>query len=283
MRQALSALSVHRSSGARLCHRLVYNSGVSRPWLWVGSVSSASHYCDAASAQSQQPNKFPTKKHLKQLKAEAVRQIMRTHKKVVKAHNNANTDVEALQAQLSMLNGIEAALDTKPMAADVERIAEQLGMLPNIIKDDMPTKQEPKVERGPRLPYKIYTSSEGIQIHVGKQAEDNDELSTSNKHRHKSEWWLHASGCPGSHVVVKCSDDHPPTEAVLDAAALAARHSKFARARTVKVSLTRCRDVSKRKGAPAGQVVLTGSIKEISVNMHAEKERLLRLDSTRNS
>jgi predicted ribosome quality control (RQC) complex YloA/Tae2 family protein len=29
------------------------------------------------------------------------------------------------------------------------------------------------------MPYRVYTSSDGIEIYVGKQAEDNDELSSS--------------------------------------------------------------------------------------------------------
>jgi predicted ribosome quality control (RQC) complex YloA/Tae2 family protein len=203
---------------------------------------------------------------------------MRTHKKVVKARNNSNGNVEVLQERLFALNEFETALSCKPIAEDVEKIAQELGITPKVLTA---AKQQPKSERVPRLPYRVYTSSDGIEIYVGKQAEDNDELSTSSKHRKKNEWWLHASGCPGSHVVVKSSDEHPSTEAVQDAAALAARHSKFARAKTVKVSLTRCRDVLKRAGSPPGQVVLTGTIKVISVNMHAVEERLVRLDSTR--
>ena len=133
------------------------------------------------------------------------------------------------------------------------------------------------------MPYRTYTSIDGIQIFVGKQSEDNDELSTNNKYRAKSEWWLHASGCPGSHVVVKCSDEAPPAQTIKDAAALAARHSRFGRAKAVKVSLTRCRDVVKRAGAPPGQVELTGRVDVVAVDMRVAAERLARLDGTRGS
>ena len=54
---------------------------------------------------------------------------------------------------------------------------------------------------------------------MGKQAEDNDELSMSPEHRAGSDWWMHASGCPGSHVVIRRSDEPLDNEIVQDAAA----------------------------------------------------------------
>ena len=95
---------------------------------------------------------------------------------------------------------------------------------------------------------KVYKSADGIEIFVGRGARDNDELSISSARECPREWWMHAAGCPGSHVVIKCDDDEPPRPTVLDAAALAAKYSKAAGNR-VSVSLTRCRNVSKPRGA----------------------------------
>ena len=77
---------------------------------------------------------------------------------------------------------------------------------------------------------------------------------------------MHASGCPGSHVVIRCHDQNLDDEVVQDAAALAARQSKCT-GNTIKVSLTRARDVKKPPGAKAGLVQLTGSVKTVVVNM----------------
>jgi len=114
---------------------------------------------------------------------------------------------------------------------------------------------------------------------VGKQAEDNDELSCSPQHRDGADWWMHASGCPGSHVVIRCTDQNVNDEVVRDAAALAARQSKCT-GKTIKVSMTRARDVKKPPGAKAGLVQLTGSVRTISVNMKEAEVRLNRLDKT---
>ena len=90
---------------------------------------------------------------------------------------------------------------------------------------------------------------------------------------------MHAAGCPGSHVVIRCHDDNLSGEVVQDAAALAARQSKCGGS-VIKVSLTRCRDVKKPPGAKAGLVQLTGSVRTVSVNMQEADVRLKRLDDT---
>ena len=90
---------------------------------------------------------------------------------------------------------------------------------------------------------------------------------------------MHASGCPGSHVVIRCGDENIDEEVVQDAAALAARQSKC-HGNTIKVSMTRCRDVKKPMGAKAGLVQLTGRVRTVTVNMKEAEKRLERLDST---
>jgi predicted ribosome quality control (RQC) complex YloA/Tae2 family protein len=90
---------------------------------------------------------------------------------------------------------------------------------------------------------------------------------------------MHASGCPGSHVVIRCHDQNLNEEVVQDAAALAARQSKCS-GNVIKVSLTRARDVKKPPGAIAGMVMLTGSVRTVSVDMKKALERLDRLDAT---
>mmetsp|Transcript_24562 Transcript_24562/g.58907 ORF Transcript_24562/g.58907 Transcript_24562/m.58907 type:complete len:333 (-) Transcript_24562:50-1048(-) len=129
----------------------------------------------------------------------------------------------------------------------------------------------------PRKPYFIYTAEDGTEIWVGRGSRDNDELSI--KLRHPSDWWMHVSGHPGSHVVIKCQDDEPPKEAMLDAAVLALEFSKGGH--SSPVSVTRARNVSKRSGAPAGQVQLNGEVTTIRTNTRTEASRLERLLKTK--
>ena len=90
---------------------------------------------------------------------------------------------------------------------------------------------------------------------------------------------MHASGCAGSHIVIRSHDENLDEETVMDAAALAARQSKCT-GNSVKVSLTRCRDVRKPSGAKPGLVQLTGKVKTVVVDMKKAESRLSRLDGT---
>lgn len=96
------------------------------------------------------------------------------------------------------------------------------------------------------------------EIVVGRTARENDRLSL--KEARPDDLWLHAAGYAGSHVVVRSKGGRTgevPREVVERAARWAIWHSK-ARGAGGKVAVHVCRgrDVSKRRGAPAGQVVL---------------------------
>eukprot|EP00439_Symbiodinium_sp_Y106_P076786 s2706_g15.t2 len=87
------------------------------------------------------------------------------------------------------------------------------------------------------------------------------------KEGRSDEPWMHAADVPGSHVVVRQpgADKLPaPSDIVRTAAGIAAFYSK-AKGRRVKVHLTRCGQVSKAKGSPAGKVLLTGSVETLQV------------------
>jgi predicted ribosome quality control (RQC) complex YloA/Tae2 family protein len=95
---------------------------------------------------------------------------------------------------------------------------------------------------------------EGWEVLVGRSASDNDYLSL--KVAKGRDLWLHVGGgTPGSHVVIRnATGGEPPRDVIEKAAQLAAWHSKARGAPKVEVHYCRAADVSKAKGAPAGQV-----------------------------
>jgi predicted ribosome quality control (RQC) complex YloA/Tae2 family protein len=99
---------------------------------------------------------------------------------------------------------------------------------------------------------------DGFEVLVGKGDADNDALTFEVAE--PRDFWLHvAAGVPGSHVVVRNPEDLPalPREVLERAAALAAWHSKARGGRgKVEVHVCRVADVSKVRGAPAGEVRL---------------------------
>lgn len=103
--------------------------------------------------------------------------------------------------------------------------------------------------------YRTY-QFEGYQILVGKGARDNDTLTF--KVASPQDFWLHAAGYAGSHVVVRNPDRGEVPRSVLSHAAGLAAHFSKAREAGGKVEVHYCRvhEVSKPKGFPAGKVVL---------------------------
>lgn len=97
-----------------------------------------------------------------------------------------------------------------------------------------------------------------FEILVGKGARDNDRLTA--RVARPTDLWLHAAGYAGSHVIVRAAEGKTgdvPHHIVQRAAELAVWHSKARGAGgKVAVHVARAGDVSKRKGAPAGQVVV---------------------------
>lgn len=99
---------------------------------------------------------------------------------------------------------------------------------------------------------------DGWVARIGRSDQDNDLLTFHEAF--PQDWWLHAKGCPGSHVVLHHSEEDEPGKQILEAAArLALKYSKASSTGKGVVSLARISDLSKAKGSPAGQVQLRKS------------------------
>jgi predicted ribosome quality control (RQC) complex YloA/Tae2 family protein len=104
------------------------------------------------------------------------------------------------------------------------------------------------------LPYREF-EFKGFQIWVGKNAGANDQLTL--KHSFKEDLWLHAKDVAGSHVLIKYQSGKPfPKDVVERAASLAAYYSKRKNESLCPVAMTPKKFVRKRKGDPAGAVVV---------------------------
>ncbi|MEO1053535.1 MAG: NFACT RNA binding domain-containing protein [Bacteroidota bacterium] len=95
----------------------------------------------------------------------------------------------------------------------------------------------------------------GYKIWVGKNSKSNDTL--TQEYSYKEDLWLHAKDVPGSHVVIKHqAGKNFPKPVIEKAAQLAAYYSKRKNDSLCPVTFTPRKFVRKRKGAPAGQVVV---------------------------
>ncbi len=117
------------------------------------------------------------------------------------------------------------------------------------------TARDAKGAPGPTLPYRVYRSSGGIEIRVGRGARWNDDLTF--RHSAPDDVWLHARHASGAHVVLRWKGEgNPPARDLQEAAILAAVHSRARTSGSVPVDWTRRKYVRKPRKAPPGSVTV---------------------------
>ena len=103
------------------------------------------------------------------------------------------------------------------------------------------------------LPFLEFESTDGFKILVGRNNLQNDKLTL--KTAAKNDMWFHTKDIHGSHVIIRADGREISDEAIMQAAALAAYHSKAQNSSKVPVDFTLVKHVSKPNGAKPGMVI----------------------------
>ena len=98
-----------------------------------------------------------------------------------------------------------------------------------------------------------YRSTDGFDIYVGKNNYQNEEVTF--KIANGNDWWFHAKGIPGSHVVVRTEGKELPDRTFEEAAALAAWYSKGRDNDKVEIDYIQRKHVKKSAGGAPGFVI----------------------------
>lgn len=122
-----------------------------------------------------------------------------------------------------------------------------------------------------------YVSTSGYEILVGKNNRQNDTLTL--KTARASDIWLHTKDIAGSHVIIRTAEKSAPDEeTILEAAELAAYHSKGRSSSQVPVDYTAVKFVKKPAGAKPGMVIFTNNR---TVYVTPDEETVKRLSAGR--
>lgn len=122
-----------------------------------------------------------------------------------------------------------------------------------------------------------YVSTSGYEILVGKNNRQNDTLTL--KTARASDIWLHTKDIAGSHVIIRTAEKSAPDEeTILEAAELAAYHSKGRSSSQVPVDYTAVKFVKKPAGAKPGMVIFTNNR---TVYVTPDEETVKRLSTGR--
>ncbi len=157
------------------------------------------------------------------------------------------------EAEIAYLESVQTFLNLASTKADLQQIQAELAERGFIRKSY--DKKNKKVINKP-LHYVMYDE---YDFYVGKNNLQNEEVTF--KIANGNDWWFHAKGVPGSHVIVKSRTANPatewdmPDEVFEAAAALAATYSKNGSQDKVEVDYIRKKHVKRPGGGEPGFVV----------------------------
>ena len=155
--------------------------------------------------------------------------------------------IEETKAEIDHLESIATALDIAVLEEDLVQIREELTEFGYIRK-----KRGDKKAKTKSKPFH-YVSSDGFHMYVGKNNFQNDELTF--QFATGGDWWFHAKGMPGSHVIVKTEGKELPDATFEEAGKLAGFYSKGRENEKVEIDYLQRKNVKKPNGSAPGFVV----------------------------
>ena len=175
-------------------------------------------------------------------------------KKYFEKYNKLKRTNEALSAltkevhdEIEHLESVANALDIARAEEDLVQIKEEL-----IESGYIRRKGGSKKVKITSRPFH-YISSDGFSMYVGKNNLQNEELTF--KFAVGNDWWFHAKGRPGSHVIVKTGGKELPDATFEEAARLAAHYSTGRDQEKIEVDYVEKKQVKKVAGAKPGFVI----------------------------
>jgi predicted ribosome quality control (RQC) complex YloA/Tae2 family protein len=152
-------------------------------------------------------------------------------------------EVDLALRDLQQLETDLALAGSRPEIDQVRAALVQAGYLPG---------KKPGSPSGATSKPLTLSSLDGLPIWVGRNSRQNDELTF--RRASSDDWWFHARGVPGAHVIVRAAGPSLPESTIRQAAELAAFYSQLRDEPDVAVDYTRRRYVRRIPGAAPGLV-----------------------------
>ena len=161
---------------------------------------------------------------------------------------------EAAEERLTELKRYAAELSSAGDEHALETLRNRL-IEAGIIRSEAKKGGHIRKEKTPQIHPRRYVTSEGWTVFVGRNDWENDLLT---RRAHPEDFWFHAQGCPGSHVVLKREGRkaEPGKHTLEEAAGVAAYWSKARTSKTVPVNYTLRKYVRKPRRAKPGSVLI---------------------------
>ncbi len=170
--------------------------------------------------------------------------------KLKRTYEALSVQLKDTEDELAHLDSIATALDMALAEEDLYQLKEELIEYGYIKRHASGRKGSKKVPQSRPL---HYISSDGFHMYVGKNNYQNEELTF--KVATGNDWWFHAKGIPGSHVIVKSEGKDLPDRTFEEAGRLAAFYSKGRDAEKVEIDYIQKKQVKKTPGGKPGFVI----------------------------
>lgn len=156
-------------------------------------------------------------------------------------------EIQKTESDIRHLTSIAASLELASEETDLNQIKEEL-MEYGFLRRSANTKKEKLISK----PLHFITK-EGFHIYVGKNNYQNEELTF--KIASPNDWWFHAKGMAGSHVIVKTENKELPDSVFEEAASLAAYYSKARHNEKVEIDYIQRKNIKKVPSSAPGFVI----------------------------
>lgn len=210
------------------------------------SIEPGSKSFEAVNYYTNEPVKVPLDPQL--TPAENAKKYFDRYGKLKRTKEALTTLLQETKMEIEHLDTILMSMDFAMTEADLSQIRQELTATGYIRKSAGKNKKE----RTSTRPFH-YISSDGYDIYVGKNNIQNEELTF--KTADGNDWWFHAKGQPGSHVIVKTNGEELPDRTFEEAGRLAAYFSRGRQAPKVEIDYTQKKNLRKPNGAKPGFVV----------------------------
>ena len=171
------------------------------------------------------------------------------YSKLKRTDEALQTQIRETKESLAHLQSIESSLNFAESEEDLDIIRDELAAY-GYLKAKSGRKKN-KMQKKSRPLH--YVDANGFHIYVGKNNYQNDELTF--RFASGNDWWFHAKGIPGSHVIVRSENRELPDDTYETAAAVAAYYSNGRDSEKVDVDYLQKKNVKKPNSAVPGFVI----------------------------
>jgi predicted ribosome quality control (RQC) complex YloA/Tae2 family protein len=171
------------------------------------------------------------------------------YRKAQRAAEGGPGRLEEVTLALQDLDQLETDLDLADSRPAIDEVRAALSDAGHVRSK---RKRMPKPGRSQPL---SLTSADGLVLLVGRNSRQNDEVTF--RRAQGADWWFHARGVPGAHVIVRAEGRDLPPATIRQAAELAAHFSRLRNEADVAVDYTQRRYVRRIPRAAPGLVTYT--------------------------